>query len=168
MVCGTLYVPHWKYRCFYIMLVHRTETPFLSDFFKTLSWTLCIGDVLPFSLILSLYAWLGSLAQWLRRRLLRHTIKHIHRVLIIKATKCTNFSNLFLELNSTCFGQFLCPSSGIFRCKHAMVYVMQVPSWSCSQAEQQACMTYNIAVCTVKNSWWCTEELSETCCLFQK
>jgi hypothetical protein len=31
-----------------------------------------------------------------------------------KPTRCTNFSNLFLECNSTCFGQFLCPSSGIF------------------------------------------------------
>ena len=27
----------------------------------------------------------------------------------------------------------------------------------------QTCMTYTIAVCTVKNSWWWTEELSETC-----
>ena len=27
---------------------------------------------------------------------------------------------------------------------------------------QQTCMTYTIAVCTVKNSWWRTEELSET------
>jgi len=26
--------------------------------------------------------------------------------LIIKPTRCTNYSNLFLELNSTCFGQF--------------------------------------------------------------
>jgi len=34
---------------------------------------------------------------------------------------------------------------------------------------QQTCMTYNIAVCTVKNSWWWTEELSETCRVsFQK
>ena len=34
---------------------------------------------------------------------------------------------------------------------------------------QQTCMTYTIAVCTVKNSWWWTEELSETCrMLFQK
>jgi len=30
-------------------------------------------------------------------------------------------------------------------------------------------MTYTIATCTVKNSWWWTEELSETCrVLFQK
>jgi len=34
---------------------------------------------------------------------------------------------------------------------------------------QQTCMAYTIAVCTVKNSWWCTQELSETCrALFQK
>jgi len=26
-----------------------------------------------------------------------------------------------------------------------------------------SCVTYTIAVCTVKNSWWWTEELSETC-----
>jgi len=75
-----------------------------------------------------------------------------------------------------------------------MVYVVQVcwqlasrirtdPSWSCSQADQdkdgfvlilyascqQTCTTYTIAVCTVKNSWWWTGELSETCrVLFQK
>jgi hypothetical protein len=39
--------------------------------------------------------------------------------LIIKPTRCTNYSNLFLELNSTCFGKLLCPSSGIFHCKHS-------------------------------------------------
>jgi hypothetical protein len=33
-------------------------------------------------------------------------------IVIIKPTRCTNFSNLFLEWNSTCFGQFLCPASG--------------------------------------------------------
>ena len=26
-----------------------------------------------------------------------------------------------------------------------------------------SCMTYTIAVCTVKNSWWWTEKMSETC-----
>jgi len=39
--------------------------------------------------------------------------------LIIKPTRCTNFSNLFLESNSTCFGEFLCPSSGVFHCTHS-------------------------------------------------
>ena len=45
----------------------------------------------------------------------------MHRVkfLIIKPTGFTNFSNLFLEWNSTCFGQFLCPSSGVLYCTHS-------------------------------------------------
>jgi len=30
-------------------------------------------------------------------------------------------------------------------------------------SSQQTCMTYTIAMCTVKNSWWWTEEQSETC-----
>jgi len=40
-------------------------------------------------------------------------------LLIIKPTRCTNFSNLFLEQNSACFRQFLCPSSGVFHCTHS-------------------------------------------------
>jgi len=66
----------------------------------------------------------------------------------MKPTRCTNFSNLFLEQNSTCFGQFLCPSSGVFHCTHSngMCHTglltaceqgqdeTAVPSWSCSQA----------------------------------
>jgi len=71
----------------------------------------------------------------------------IHRVkfLIIKPTRCTNFSNLFLEWNSACFRQFLCPSSGVFHCTHsngichtglltACRQDRDVPSWYCSQA----------------------------------
>jgi hypothetical protein len=36
--------------------------------------------------------------------------------LTIKPTRCTNFSNLFWKWNYTCFGQFLCPSSGVIHC----------------------------------------------------
>jgi len=37
--------------------------------------------------------------------------------LIIKPTRCTNFSKYyFFNWNSTCFGQFLYPSSGVFHC----------------------------------------------------
>ena len=39
-----------------------------------------------------------------------------YKVLTTKPTRCTNYSNLFLEWNSKCFGQFLCPSSGVFHC----------------------------------------------------
>jgi hypothetical protein len=110
-----------------------------------------------------------------------HVTVHRDKFLTIKPTRWTNYLNLFLEGNSTCFGQFLCPSSGVFFTVHtAMVYVIQVFSQlvsrsecSCSQAVsrililfarcQQTCMTYTIAVCTVENSWWWTEELSETC-----
>jgi len=66
--------------------------------------------------------------------------------LTIKPTRCTNFSNLFLELNSTCFGQFLCPSSGVYHCTHSNGIChtglltacekdqdgISVPYWSCS------------------------------------
>ena len=53
-----------------------------------------------------------------------------------------------------------------------MVYVVQNREGSVLillASCQQTCMTYNIAVCTVKHSWRWTEELSETCgVLFQK
>ena len=57
-----------------------------------------------------------------------------------------SFLNLFLELNSTCFGQFLCPSSGVFLCTHRSNGICHTglltaceqdqdgTSWSCSQA----------------------------------
>jgi hypothetical protein len=41
--------------------------------------------------------------------------------------------------------------------------------WNCNsnllllESCLQTCMTYTIAECTVSNSWWWTEELSETC-----
>ena len=56
-----------------------------------------------------------------------------------------------------------------------MVYVIQVCWQLASRIRtelascQQTCMTYTTAVCTVKNSWWRTEELPETCKVeFQK
>jgi len=89
-------------------------------------------------------------------------------ILTIKPNKCTNFSNSFLELSSTCFGQLLCPSSGVLHCTHRNVIChtclltaceqdQDGTSWSCSQAVKQTCMTYTIPVCIVKNSWWWTE-----------
>ena len=90
------------------------------------------------------------------------------RILIIKPTRCTNFSNLFLEQNSTCFRQFLCPSSGVFHCTHSNGVCHTGLLRACEQAVSNPVLTYTTAVCTVKNSWWWTEELSETCrVLFQ-
>jgi len=69
------------------------------------------------------------------------------------------FLKFILEWNSTCFGQFLCPSSGVIHCTHSNGIChtgLLIASY------QQTCMTYTIAVCIVNNSWWWTEELSET------
>ena len=41
-------------------------------------------------------------------------------------------------------------------------------AWSCSQAVSNTCMTHTIAMFTVLNSWWWTEELSETCSVYPK
>jgi hypothetical protein len=48
-----------------------------------------------------------------------HVTVHRDKFLIIKPTRCTDFSNLFLEWNSACFGQLFCPSSGVFHCTHS-------------------------------------------------
>jgi hypothetical protein len=74
---------------------------------------------------------------------------------IIQPPRWTNFSSLFWKWNSTCFGKFLCPSSGDIHCTLSNGILLEI----CLQI----CMTYTIAECTVNNSWWWTEELSETC-----
>ena len=48
---------------------------------------------------------------------------NIYKVLTTKPTRCTNFSNLFFEWNSTCFGQSPCPSSGVQHCRHRNRYM---------------------------------------------
>ena len=110
-------------------------------------------------------------------------------ILITKPTRCTNFSNLIWNKTLHVSGSSSVRYQQLFTVHTVMVYVIQVcwqlasrimtepvPSWSCSQAQdgpssvlnllsscQQTRMTYTIAVCTVKNSWWWTEELSEMC-----
>jgi hypothetical protein len=139
--------------------------------------------------------------------------------LIIKPTRCTNFSNVFWKWNSTFrtvplsiirsyslytqqwymsyrfvdsfradhdgspliyFGNKTLYSDS-FSVHHqelftehsaipAMVYVIQVCNSFRAGSIRillesclQTCMTYTIAECTVNNTWWWTEELSETC-----
>ena len=64
-------------------------------------------------------------------------------------------------------------SSSLYTQEWYMSYSLRAgsgrPSWSCSQAVSKPVWHIAFAVCTVKNSWWWTEELSETCrVLFQK
>ena len=92
-------------------------------------------------------------------RNLEQNLSYIFRT--IKPTRCTNFSILFWNENI-----HISDSSSVHLQEHftvhtAMVYVIPV----CGQLEScpHTGMTYNIAVWTVKYSWWWTEELSETC-----
>ena len=96
--------------------------------------------------------------------------------LIIKPTRCTNFSNLFWNETLHVSDSSSVHHQELFTVHTAMVYVIQV-CWQLASrirmelrsilillaSYQQKCMTYTTVVRTVKNSWWWTEELSETC-----
>jgi len=95
----------------------------------------------------------------------------------IKWNRCTNFANLFLAWNSTHFGRFVCPSSGVYSLHTQQWYMSYrfvdsfgagpgwnwVPSWSCSKAVYKS--VWHIPLLSVQwiNSWWWTDEPSETC-----
>jgi hypothetical protein len=96
-----------------------------------------------------------------------HVTVHRVKFLKIKPTRCTNFSNLFLKWNSTCFRQFLCPSSGVFHCTHSNGICHTGLLTACEQDQdgvpscQQTCMTYHCYMYSEELRM--TEELSETC-----
>ena len=66
-------------------------------------------------------------------------------------------SQIYFSNETTCFGQFLCPSSRNFRCTNSNG-ICHTGLLTASEQEQmllltccqQTCMTYTIAVCTVK------------------
>ena len=71
------------------------------------------------------------------------------KLFTIKPTSCTNFSNLFLEWNCTCFGQFLCPTSDVFHCTHSNGICNTGFLTACEQKKmllltncQKTCITY--------------------------
>jgi len=89
------------------------------------------------------------------------------------------FHEFILSWNSKCFGQFVCPSSGVYS-----LYTQQwcrsyrfvdcfwagpawswkpVPSWSYSKAVYKP--VWHTLLLSVQwiNSWWRTDELYETC-----
>ena len=79
-----------------------------------------------------------------------HVAVHRAEFLITEPTRCNNFSKfLFLEWNSTCFRQFLCPSSGVFHCTHS--------NGICHTGLLTACEQEHLLLLTS------TEELPETC-----
>jgi hypothetical protein len=87
---------------------------------------------------------------------------------IIKATRCTNFSKFILEMKLCMFrtvplsvirSYSLYTQQWYTRMSHRFPWNILILLDSCLQT----CVTYTIAECTVNNSWWWTEELSETC-----
>jgi hypothetical protein len=80
-------------------------------------------------------------------------LKNETNFFLIKPTDAL-ISQIYFVKKSTCFGQLLCPSSGVFHSTFG--------TGIC----HQTCMIYTTAECTVGNSWWWTEELPETCRFF--
>jgi hypothetical protein len=81
---------------------------------------------------------------------------HHDKFLIIKPTRCTNFSKVFiLEWNSTCFGQFLCPLSGVFNCTHSNGICHTGLLTACEQNKN----VWEISA----SSWFYYKKLTETC-----
>jgi len=79
------------------------------------------------------------------------TIKHVlHNVFYLTPNIC--------ELSHLLWG-FILPNSAA-RVTSSVLTLIAI----C----QQTCMTYTIVVCTVKNCWWWTGELSETCSFIPK
>ena len=101
---------------------------------------------------------------------------HRNKFLFNKTNRRTNFPNLFLSRNSTRFGRFLCPPSGLFHCtfgtgiRHAGLmttfkHELDETSSILAMLESchQTCMIYARAECAVEKSWWWAEDLPETC-----
>jgi hypothetical protein len=86
--------------------------------------------------------------------------KIIKGYLIIKPTRCTNFSNLFWKWNSIFSNISSAHHQELFTVHSVVVYVIQVCR-QLSNCSKAVCMTNTITECTVNNSWWWTEELSE-------
>ena len=93
-------------------------------------------------------------------------------VSLIKPTDALIFTNLFLSRNSTCFGQFFCPSSGVFHCTfgtgicHAGLMAAFKHDLVVLESSKAVCKPVcHIPLLSVQwiNSWRWTDEMSETC-----
>ena len=92
---------------------------------------------------------------------------------IIKPTRCTNFTNLFChetlhvsDISSVHHEEFIRCTLNNGICHTAFEQDQDgtaLPSWSCSKAVYKT--VWHIPLLSVQwiNSWWWTDELSETC-----
>ena len=73
-------------------------------------------------------------------------------ILLTKTTRCTSFSNLFSGWKSTCFGQIICPSSGVRQCTPSNRYRSY---WFCGMElymfRTDVCPSSGVKYCTHSN-----------------
>jgi hypothetical protein len=96
-----------------------------------------------------------------------HVTEHCNKFLYNKTIQMHQFPKFTPAWNSTCFGKFLSPSSGVYSLYTWHWYMSYRfedsfwtgPSWSCSKA------VWHIPLLSVQwiNSWWWSEELPKTC-----
>ena len=74
----------------------------------------------------------------------------VTKFFLINPTDAIIFPSLFLSRNSTCFGQFLCPSTGVFHCAFGTgtCHANLMTAFKHVQ-DGRALMTYTSAECTV-------------------
>ena len=100
-----------------------------------------------------------------------HVTAHRDKFLYNKINQMRQFPKFTPAWNSTCCGQFLCPSSGVYSLYTRHWYMSHRfegsfragPGWNCSKAVFRP--VWHIPLPSVQwiNSWWWAEELSETC-----
>jgi len=76
----------------------------------------------------------------------------VRNFFLIKPTDVLIFPNLFLSRNSACFGQFLCPSSGVLHCTFG-TGIRHAGLMTDFKHVQEGTHLSSSAECTVENSW---------------
>ena len=94
--------------------------------------------------------------------------KHTATFLIIKPTRCTNFTNLFWHEILHISDSSSVPSSGVYSLytqQWYMSYRFVDSCWAGSDGPARKLSVWHIPLLSVQwiNSWWWTDELSETC-----
>jgi len=99
------------------------------------------------------------------------TFRYTTFFLYNKTNQMRQFPKFTPAWNSTCFGQFLCPSSGVYSL-YTQQWFMSYrfvdsfragPGWSCSKAVYKPVWHSTVPSVQWINSWWGVEELPETC-----
>ena len=110
-----------------------------------------------------------------------HVTVHRNKFLCNKINQMHQFHKFIFSWNSTCFGEFVCPSSGVYSLYTQQWYMSYRfvdsfragPGWNCSSIlttladTNRTSVTNTYCVYTVlRYSWWLTVYLSETCRVF--